>query len=168
MLSPMKGVPFEHYILRMSSWLIKTIRLYMNDLEAGAGTRVRELCSVVSDCIGLCTSKRMPITQITLASAQGTLLPLPTCPSQTIAFYNVARRIKSIITMKLKGVEIGHLCSRFFSCLCIDLPITVLFSQSEMFNLCCFYLRISAQVSKVICGHLRSSFIFVTCSWEEE
>lgn len=88
LLSPLKGVPFEHYIVRMFSWLIKTIRLYMNDLEADAGRCVWELCSVVSDCNALCTSKWMPITQITLESAQGTLLPLTTCPSlsQTIAF----------------------------------------------------------------------------------
>lgn len=59
-------------------------------------------------------------------------------PSQTIDFYNVARKIKSIITVKLKGVEIGHLCSRFFSCLYIDLPITVLFSQSEMLTCAAF------------------------------
>lgn len=57
LLFPMKGVPFEHHIVRMFSWLIKTIRLYSNDLEAGAGRRVWESCSVVSDCIALCTSK---------------------------------------------------------------------------------------------------------------
>lgn len=61
----------------------------MNDLEAGVGRCVWELCSLVSDCIALCTFKWMPITQITLESAQGTLLLtiayLP-FPSQTIAF----------------------------------------------------------------------------------
>lgn len=42
-----------------------------------------------------------------------------------------------------------------------------LFSVRDV-NLCCLYLGIPAQISKVICGHLRSSFIFVTSSWEEE
>lgn len=42
-----------------------------------------------------------------------------------------------------------------------------LFSVRDV-NLCCFYLGIAAQVSKVICGHLRSSFVFVTSSWEEK
>lgn len=40
--------------------------------------------------------------------------------------------------MKLKGIGISHLCSRFFSRLCIDLPITVLFSQLEMLTCVAF------------------------------
>ena len=109
----------------------------MCSLEVGAGSCVEggRFCSL---CIALCTLRWMPDTLKAPVSARSTLLLLPSRLSlpRWLPFKNVAGKIKSIITVKitvkLKGIRIGHLCSRFFSCLCIDLPITVLFSQLEM------------------------------------